>query len=867
MQKKNIPSKHRPLPSTKIQSVHRNDKTQLLVHSFFLNAFQLHQAGKLEEALNGYLKILELVPTHFDALQLTGTLWAQRGESAKSLLFFDKALDVNPLSASVFNNKGLALYQLKQLQLSIQSYSKAIQLQSDYPEAHSNLGNALQTAQRPFEAIASYENSIALRPQFADTYNNLGVVFLSLDILNSALSNFRYAALLNPGFAPAYYNAARVYKQNGDLNNALAHYDQAIKLDAFYLDAYNNKGNLLLELKNHSSALECFDKGLSLNPNAPHLQNNKGNVFREMKRYEEALECYRAALLMHPSYADAHNNMGNVLQELKRCNEALVCYEEALTHNPRFVDAFNNKGVVLRELKQINLAIDCYTRSIELNPQFTQGTFNLANSLKEINQTEDSKKYYDRVLKLDPNYQAAKWAISLSNIPTFLKSVDHLEASRIELSKSLNLLSLQCNDPNFLKSYSCIGLHQPFYLAYQERNNRDLISQYAQICHKVMSYWSLSHGLRAPTGTKNGRIKVGIVSDQIRYHSVWNAITKGLTEQLDANKFEIHIFYLGTLVDSQTQFAQSLASSFTQNLVSLEDWASCILNEQIDALLFPEIGMHGLTTQIANLRLAPLQLVTWGHPETTGIPSIDYFISADLLEKPQSQLAYSEKLFTLPSLGCTYKKLSIVPTKIDLKTLGINPRVTSLLCPGNLFKYSPDFDWVYPQIASRLERCQFIFLFKDGAGFGVFKNRLRVVFANAGLDVDEFVVFVPWLNPQEFFGLMQEVDLFIDSLGFSGFNTAMQAIECALPIITKEGDFMRGRFASAILSKMGLQECITQTCEAYIDLIVKVAKDPQLRAHIRQKIINARGILFDDLSPIRAFEQFLITKCRPNSSV
>jgi len=867
MQKKNIPSKHRPLLTTKIKPALRNDKTQILVQSLFLNAFQLHQSGKLEQALSGYLKILELVPTHFDALQLTGTLWAQTGESAKSLLYFDKALETNPLSANVWNNKGMALYQLKQLELSIESYSKAIHLQSNFPEAHSNLGNALQTFQKPFEAIVSYENSISLRPQFADTYNNLGVVFLSLDKPSSALTNFKYAALINPSFAQAYFNAARVYQQSGDSSNALAHYDQAIKLDGNYLDAYNNKGNLLLELKQYSSALECFDRGLVLNRNAPHLHNNKGNVFRELKRFKEAEESFKAAIRIYPAYADAHNNMGNVLQELKRFHEALACYEEALTHNPRFVDALNNKGVVLRELKQINLAVDCYIKSIELSPQFAQGNFNLANALKEINQIENSKKYYGRVLKLDPNFQAAKWAIALSNIPTHLISVDHLESSRAQFANSLRLLSLECKDPRFLQNYACVGLHQPFYLAYQERNNKELISQYAQICHQVMSSWSVSHGLSAPTGTEHGRIKVGIVSDQIRYHSVWNAITKGFVEQLDSRVFEIHIFYLGTRVDSQTQLAQSLATSFTQNLVSLEDWASCILNAQIDALLFPEIGMHGLTTQIANLRLAPLQLVAWGHPETTGIANIDYFISSELLETPHSERAYSEHLFTLPSLGCTYKELNIVPTKIDLKTLGINPDITTLLCPGNLFKYSPDFDWVYPQIASRLGPCQFIFLFKDGVGFDVFKNRLRVAFANLGLDLNEFVVFVPWLNPQEFFGLMQQVDLFIDSLGFSGFNTAMQAVECALPIIAKEGEFMRGRFASAILSKMGLHECIAQTCEAYIELVVKVAKDPSLRELLRQKIINTRGLLFDDSSPIRAFEQFLITKCRPNSLV
>ena len=46
---------------------------------------------------------------------------------------------------------------------------------------------------------------------------------------------------------------------------------------------------------------------------------------------------------------------------------------------------------------------------------------------------------------------------------------------------------------------------------------------------------------------------------------------------------------------------------------------------------------------------------------------------------------------------------------------------------------------------------------------------------------------------------MAQADVFLDSPGFSGFNTAMQAVECGLWIVAYEGARLRGRFASGML--------------------------------------------------------------------
>ena len=125
------------------------------------------------------------------------------------------------------------------------------------------------------------------------------------------------------------------------------------------------------------------------------------------------------------------------------------------------------------------------------------------------------------------------------------------------------------------------------------------------------------------------------------------------------------------------------------------------------------------------------------------------------------------------------------------------------------------------------------------------------------MNADEYFVEVPWLSRAHFYSLLRQADLYMDTIGFSGFNSAMQAVECGLPIVTREGKFMRGRFASGILRELGLNELIAESDEAYINLLVRLARDPALRRTLRSRVQHSRGALFGDVAPVRAIEDFL----------
>jgi protein O-GlcNAc transferase len=169
---------------------------------------------------------------------------------------------------------------------------------------------------------------------------------------------------------------------------------------------------------------------------------------------------------------------------------------------------------------------------------------------------------------------------------------------------------------------------------------------------------------------------------------------------------------------------------------------------------------------------------------------------------------------------------------------------------------------VFAEIAKRIGRCTIAF-FRDSSApwrhlHDKLDHRLSASFAARGLNFSDYCVVLPWQQKSAYYGLMQRADLLIDTIGFSGFNTAMQAVECGLPIVTREGRFMRGRLASGILRSMGLEELVASNEQAYVDLAVALIGDKDRRNSIRRRIEQRRGALFNDVQTVHALQECLL---------
>jgi predicted O-linked N-acetylglucosamine transferase (SPINDLY family) len=240
---------------------------------------------------------------------------------------------------------------------------------------------------------------------------------------------------------------------------------------------------------------------------------------------------------------------------------------------------------------------------------------------------------------------------------------------------------------------------------------------------------------------------------------------------------------------------------------------------------------------------------------------MDLYLSGDDLEPADGADYYTEKLVRLPGFGVYVEPLSPEVPDLDVRELGLPRDEPLLLCPGTPFKYSPLQDAVWARIARGLRAGSggwlVFFRSRSESMDALLEQRLRAAFTREGVDFDDHACMIPNLNRARFYGLMHKSALLLDTIGFSGFNTALQAVECGLPVLAHEGRYMRARLASAIMRRLGLPELVVQDDADFVARAVQLAADGALRAGLARRIAAARDPLFRDLRPVRALEESL----------
>lgn len=604
---------------------------------------------------------------------------------------------------------------------------------------------------------------------------------------------------------------------------------------------------------------------------------NLGLVLLELKRDGEAARHFERALALDGSLPAVAFHLGMLRTKEGSDEEAARCFEQALRQGPTAVAAAFQLGMIRMKQSRWNEAVDLLDRAAAGDPADANLAYWLGTAARGQGDHARAQAAMREALRRDPQHVQARWALAVGVFPAVPENVQEQQQAVHDFSQALDDLEVRLGGETDIEKRAQANAQQPFYVAYVDENHRELLGRYGRLCSNLLLPWAqasltpsapvAASPVRPPgpastssvTRAAPGRRRIGIVSAHVRFHSVWNAIVRGWLEALDPHRFEVHIFHTGNVNDAETDWAARQVHRLWSDQGGWQAWAQVIASERLDVLVYPEIGMDTTVMQLAALRLAPRQLVSWGHPITTGLPTIDGYLSADAFEPRDADNHYTEELLRLPRLGCRYRALPIEPAAPDLAALGVEAGDRVLVSPGVPFKYGPGEDAVLVDVARRCAPCKLLFFEdpRDRKG-KFFATRLRAAFEAAGVDFDRHVRFVPWLAKPQFFGLLARADVFLDTIGFSGFNTAMQAVQCATPIVAWEARFMRGRFASAILQQMGLDEWVARDPASYAERAQRLCDDPALRHQVRALMHQRRGAIFDDHAPAEAMAQELL---------
>ncbi|MBF0168356.1 MAG: O-linked N-acetylglucosamine transferase, SPINDLY family protein [Alphaproteobacteria bacterium] len=564
---------------------------------------------------------------------------------------------------------------------------------------------------------------------------------------------------------------------------------------------------------------------------------------------------------------------------------AQTAFKDVLNTNPQDVSALHGLGRVALAAKHYGIAADLLAQAGKLSPSSERLAFDhvqalgalsavepgnaqihyaLAQALMALGDCEAARDAALATLMADPCHVGARWLVNRM-LPRIYLNSQEIAVWRRRLATGVAILEASVNPKSSEEAaHELPGLlfGTNFELAYQGQDDKPIQISYGRLVHRVMSAYLPD--LASPPSPKpfaerqDKRIRLGFASSFFTSHTI-ALLFAGWMRHLDRKRFLVHLYLTNGKSDASTRSLAGMSDVFRELQGDLAQAARAIRADDLDALIYPDIGMDPKSMALASLKLAPLQMMSWGHPVTSGLASIDIFLSSELMEPEDAQSHYSERLVRLPNISVAYQPASL-PQKKSRSDFGLPGEGSVLyLCCQAHQKYLPGFDRVFTDIARKLPNARFIFIKHRTRHLDNrrFQARLEMVFKSAGLDPAKHLHFLTWLDWGDYLDLNGVCDVFLDSIGWSGGNTTLEALSRHLPVVTLPSNLMRGRHAYAILKRLDLDDCIAKDTEGFVEIAVRLGSDSSSRQEIRDRIAAGRDRLFNDLAPVRALEEIV----------
>lgn len=493
-------------------------------------------------------------------------------------------------------------------------------------------------------------------------------------------------------------------------------------------------------------------------------------------------------------------------------------------------------------------ALEAYQKAALLEPKQPAIPANLGVVLAEMGRIEEARSAYDTAIKLEKNFYPPYELRKAFLQPVILDSRQAATDERSRLTRAVKKFSSQ----KFLLRQPQDEVGNPgFFLAYQGLNNLEIQTEIASLLLKASP--SLRYRADFSRRVARSKIRVGFFSTHFYEHTI-GRVNLGLIKHLPRDRFEVFVIKPVGQTDQVTRQIEAAADHMLVVPPILELAREEIERAELDILLFTDIGMEALSYYLAFARLAPVQAALWGHPDTTGIPNVDYYVSTQSFEPENAQSAYSEHLIRLPRHYICLEKDVSEGEPIDKDAFGADQDQKVYFCPQSLFKLHPDTDVLFDRILS--QDAKGILCIPNGPE-PYWAQRLQRRLAKSCPETHNRIRFIPRITPNEFQRYLSSADAIIDPMHFTGGYTSYLAFSTGSPIVTMPGEFLRGRMTTGLYKQMGMDRFIANSVDEYADIANRLANDPDFRQNGVREITEASHEIFDDHASIKAFANFL----------
>lgn len=580
----------------------------------------------------------------------------------------------------------------------------------------------------------------------------------------------------------------------------------------------------------HDAAESAYRRAVCLDPERGEYQLGLARLLRGQGRIPEAIVGLGHAARLRPDRPEPLHELGMVHFDLGQSAQAIDLLRRASDRSPGSANILCDLGNALRVAHKTEESLACYSRALDLDPRCFPALANLATARAEEGRTRDARELYGRATAIRP---IGRLRIAAETVlPIVYESQEHLRSSREQFAEGVR--RLEADGVRIDPTQEQMPTH--FYLAYHGENDRELHAALARLAGPTRDFVSPRSG---PVGR---RIRVGFVSRYLRNHTI-GQLNHGLIARLDRKRFEVVVLSIGPADDETGRRIRESADEYAVLPTAVPGSLRPIAEAKLDLLYYPDVGMDAVGYTLGFHRFAPVQVASWGHPVTTGLPAMDAFLTTGDLDPPGNEAHYTETPVRLPRLNVCYERPRLDGAAKNRAAFGLPTDATIYVCPQTLFKFHPEFDALLAAILRADPRGLLVAIEGNHPHW---TQLLRSRWTRVMPDVVGRMRFVPKVARNDFLALLACSDVMLDPIHFGGGNTSYEALSLGLPIVTWPSAFLRGRLTSAMYRQMGVSEFVAGSADEYVRFAVRLGTDRDYRLRSRQNLAEAAGSLFED---------------------
>lgn len=634
------------------------------------------------------------------------------------------------------------------------------------------------------------------------------------------------------GNRAARLEAAIRLHESGDLNLAEQHYRALLRADARDADATHLLGLIAHQRGDHAAAVAQIGAAIALKADKPVYHYNLGNALVGLDRLEAAINSFRAALEFDRSHVAACSNLAQALTETGRYAEAAAEYRRLLELQPSAAARNTLARALVQYADADPSATACYDEAAALLQQAWQAAEDptaarlaLAYCERKRGRWTEAADHYEAVLAFRSDNAAAH-----NDLANCYNQLGRITEAILHYRETYRLA------PDFHEALTgvlaCLNYDpdcQPEQAAAEHRRWAEQVA--ARYYPKLARFDNDRDSER--------RLRVGYVSPDLRRHPV-SAIFEPILAAHDRSRIEVTCYYNFAGEDVVTLRLKSLAEHW-RPVADIDDDALCeqIRGDRIDVL----VDLAGHTSHNRLLvfarKPAPIQVSWLGYFNTTGLATMDYFVSDPWSSPAGQERYYVERLLRLPHTRFCYLPPEYMPVVSPLPAEQTGH--VTFGCLNNLSKVNEKVLTLWGEVLQAVPGAK---LLVQAAALDDAPNRSRFgeLCARHGIATDRLELrgFVPIDQAPAGYAA---IDIALDPFPFCGGMTSLEALWLGVPVITLAGQTIASRQSASMLVNLGLAELVADDAAQYVNKAAQLARNlPRLagvRAGLRQRFTTS----------------------------